>query len=168
MGPRSGQWELWTVESDDRRKTDDRLRAVPDAGRRTRTRTRSRSSGRGSAASRWFSLWTLDLVDGEGPARDGSRRQLERRDRLADLEPRRQEACVRDDRRAGRTTVGAKPVGQQDIWTINADGTNRHRLTDGNGMNLTPFWAADNRVYFVSNRGGTECVWSAAERIAAA
>ena len=54
-----------------------------------------------------------------------------------------------------------KPRGQQDIWTVNADGTNRHRITDGNGICATPYWAADNRIYFVSDRGGTECIWSA-------
>jgi Tol biopolymer transport system component len=59
-----------------------------------------------------------------------------------------------------RTSGKGKPEGQQDIWTIHADGTNRHRLTDGNGTNAVPCWGADNRVYFVSNRGGTECVWS--------
>ena len=57
--------------------------------------------------------------------------------------------------------VGSKPAGQQDIWTINADGTNRHRLTDGNGTNATPFWASDNRIYFVSDRAGNDCIWSA-------
>ena len=50
---------------------------------------------------------------------------------------------------------------QQDVWTISADGSNRQRLTDGNGTNLMPFWGTDNRVYFISDRGGTECVWSA-------
>jgi Tol biopolymer transport system component len=57
-------------------------------------------------------------------------------------------------------TNGGKPLGQQDIWAIDADGTNRRRLTDGAGSNLMPFWAVDNRVYFVSDRGGKECVWS--------
>ena len=49
---------------------------------------------------------------------------------------------------------------RQDIWTIDADGGNRQRLTDGNGTNLSPCWAADNRIYFISDRGGPECVWS--------
>ena len=57
-------------------------------------------------------------------------------------------------------TSNGKVQGQQDIWVINADGSGRQRLTDGNGTNLTPFWSADGRVYFVSDRGGTECVWS--------
>jgi TolB protein len=56
---------------------------------------------------------------------------------------------------------GDKPEGQQDIWTVSADGSNKQRLTDGNGTNLTPVWANDGRIFFISNRGGTECVWSA-------
>jgi Tol biopolymer transport system component len=54
----------------------------------------------------------------------------------------------------------SKPLGQQDIWTVNCDGANRRRLTDGVGLNLAPCWAADNRVYFISDRAGPECVWS--------
>lgn len=55
---------------------------------------------------------------------------------------------------------GSKGMGQQDVWTVDADGANRRRLTDGNGTNLSPVWAADDRVYFVSDRGGNESVWS--------
>jgi Tol biopolymer transport system component len=55
---------------------------------------------------------------------------------------------------------GGKPKGQQDVWTIDADGTNRQRLTDGTGSNLMPSWAGDGRVYFVSDRDGRECIWS--------
>ena len=33
-------------------------------------------------------------------------------------------------------------------------------MTDGNGINLSPCWAGDDRLYFVSNRGGTESIWS--------
>jgi TolB protein len=59
-----------------------------------------------------------------------------------------------------RQTSGAHGHGEQDVWTIAADGSDRRRLTDGNGVNLSPCWATDGRVYFVSNRGGTENIWS--------
>ena len=58
-------------------------------------------------------------------------------------------------------SVGSKSEGQQDIWTINADGSNKHRVTDGTGANLAPFWSREGRVFFTSDRGGNECVWSA-------
>ena len=66
-----------------------------------------------------------------------------------------------------RTTAGGplgRPTGQQDVWVINADGTGRQRLTDGRGINAAPFWGAGDRVYFVSDRGGNESIWSAAAK----
>jgi Tol biopolymer transport system component len=57
-------------------------------------------------------------------------------------------------------TRNGKPQGQQDIWIINANGTHRQRLTDGTTTNLTPCWTVMNRVYFVSDRSGHECIWS--------
>jgi Tol biopolymer transport system component len=50
--------------------------------------------------------------------------------------------------------------GRTDIWIVNADGTNRQRLTDGTGSNLMPCWSGD-RIFFISDRGGSEVVWSA-------
>src|SRR3954454_20357547 len=125
---------------------------------------------------RWFSLWTIDLIEGEG------RRMTEvaASTNAAIVSPcwspdgrRLAFATVLDPARAAtsggrgvRATAakGAAPQVEsrtrQDIWTIDADGGNRQRLTDGNGTNLSPCWAADNRIYFISDRGGAECVWS--------
>ena len=120
----------------------------------------------GSAAARWFSLWTMDLVDGEGRRMTEVAVSTNAAIVSPALEPGRQAAGVRDGRaaqpRRPRRRQGGTPArrGQQDIWTVDADGANRQRLTDGNGTNLCPFWAADNRVYFVSDRGGNESVWS--------
>jgi TolB protein len=109
--------------------------------------------------SRWFSLWTLDLVDGEG------RRPTEVA--VSPLAAIVTPCWSPDGRRLAFATVvepsrqaGGSPVGRQDVWTVDADGTNRQRLTDGSGSNLMPFWGADGRVYFVSDRDGHECVWS--------
>jgi len=57
--------------------------------------------------------------------------------------------------------VNGKPPGQQDVWTVDADGSNRRRITDGAGANTGPCWANDGRIFFVSDRGGAECIWSA-------
>jgi Tol biopolymer transport system component len=109
--------------------------------------------------SRWFSLWTLDLVDGE------ARRVTEVAvsSNAAIISP----SWSPDAKRLAFSTVvdpaqmnKGKPRGQQDVWVVEADGANRHRLTDGSGVNLSPCWAADGRVYFVSDRGGHENVWS--------
>ncbi len=45
------------------------------------------------------------------------------------------------------------------LWMIGADGTGRVNLASG-GASLMPTWGPDNSVYFVSNRGGYENIWS--------
>jgi TolB protein len=160
LGERSNQWELWTVDLATNEKQQIGYGLFPswspakDADRIAFQRARQRGS-------RWFSLWTLDLVDGE------ARRVTEVAvsSNAAIVSPswspdgkRLVFATILDPNRNGKT---AKPArGEQDIWTILADGTDRRRITDGNGINLSPFWSTDNRVYFVSNRSGNESIWS--------
>ncbi len=158
IGGRSGQWELWLVDVETMEKRMIGYGLFPSwspdkqASRIAFQRARQRGS-------RWFSLWTMDLVDGEAR-------------RVTEVAVSNNAAIVKpswspDGKSLAFTTIveparthGGKPLGQQDIWLIDADGTNRRRLTDGNGSNLMPFWAVDNRVYFISDRGGKECVWS--------
>jgi len=158
MGSRSGQWELWTASLDSGEQKMIGYGLFPswsprkDVDRIAYQRPRQRGS-------RWFSLWTMDLVDGEG-----------RRPTEVAVSP--VAAIVTpswspDGKRLAFATVvepagewSGKPRGQQDVWTIDADGTNRQRLTDGSGSNLMPFWGGDGRVYFISDRDGHECVWS--------
>ncbi len=159
VGGKNSQWELWTVNLTTNEKKMIGFGLFPswsprkDADRIAFQRARQRGS-------RWFSLWTLDLVDGE------ARRvtELALSSNAAIVSP----SWSPDGERLAFATIvepanagGTKSHAQQDIWTIDADGANRHRLTDGIGTNLSPFWSVDNRIFFVSDRGGTECVWSA-------
>ena len=159
LGGRSGQWELWTADLETNVQKMIGYGLFPrwcprkDVDRIAYQRPRQRGS-------RWFSLWTMDLVDGEG-----------RRPTEVAVSP--VAAIVTpcwspDGRKLAFTTVvepskdaGGRPVGRQDVWTVDADGSNRRRLTDGGGSNLMPFWGSDGRVYFISDRDGHECVWSA-------
>jgi TolB protein len=174
IGSRSNQWELWVA---DLRTGEKRMigyglfpRWSPDRTVDRIAYQRPRQRG-----GRWFSLWTIDLIEGEG------RRMTEvaASTNAAIVSPcwspdgrRLAFATVLDPSRAatggGRSRAGAgkgapssvETRTRQDIWTIDADGGNRQRLTDGNGTNLSPCWAADSRIYFISDRGGAECVWS--------
>lgn len=158
LGGKSGQWELWTVDltSGERRMIGFGLfpcwSPAKDVNRIAFQRARQRGS-------RWFSLWTLELVDGEAR-------------RITEVAVSANAAIVSpcwspDGNHLAFATIaqpsnstGAKPLGQQDIWTVDCDGANRRRLTDGIGLNLAPCWAVDNRIFFISDRGGPETVWS--------
>ena len=159
VGSRSGQWELWTADLENGAQRMIGYGLFPrwsprkDLDRIAYQRARQRGT-------RWFSLWTMDIVDGEG-----------RRPTEIAVSP--SAAIVTpswspDGKRLAFTTVvepsrgvAGTPVGRQDVWTVDADGSNRQRVTDGSGSNLMPFWGADGRVYFISDRDGHESIWSA-------
>jgi Tol biopolymer transport system component len=157
MGTRSNQWELWTINLSTGEKRQIGYGVFPnwspnkDVDRIAFQRARQRGS-------RWFSLWTLDLIDGEAR-------------RVTEVAVSSNAAIVSpswspDGHRLVFATIidptrsPGRRRAEQDIWTINADGSDRRRLTDGNGVNLSPVWGEDNRVYFISDRGGTESIWS--------
>jgi TolB protein len=47
-----------------------------------------------------------------------------------------------------------------ELWMVDAAGNNRVALTGGKFVNLMPSWGPQNRIYFVSDRGGIENIWS--------
>ncbi len=157
LGGRSGQWELWTIDlkTGERRMIGYGLFPSWSPSRSGDRIAFQRARQRGS---RWFSLWTIDLIDGEGR----NPTEIAISANAAILAP----AWSGDGKRLAFATVlqpgkgGERPRGQTDIWMIDADGSNRRRLTDGRGNNLMPFWSADNRVFFISDRAGGESIWS--------
>ncbi|HSU69203.1 MAG TPA: hypothetical protein VLJ39_20125, partial [Tepidisphaeraceae bacterium] len=158
LGSRSQQWELWVtnLETHENRMVGYGLfpswSPQKDMDRIAYQKPRQRGS-------RWFSLWTLDLVNGEATHPT----EVVTSTNAAILSP----TWSADGSRLAFATVmsptqqiAPKSKGRTDIWVVNADGTERQRLTDGTGTNLMPFWSGE-RVFFISDRGGAECVWSA-------
>ena len=159
LGGKSKQWELWTsnLQTNERRMIGYGLFPNWSPSREAERIAFQRPRQRGS---RWFSLWTLDMVNGEATRVT----EVAVSSNAAILSP----SWSPDGRRLTFATVmdpnrqiALHAKGRTDVWTINADGTERQRITDGTGTNLMPFWGSDNRVYFISDRGGAECVWSA-------
>lgn len=163
LGSRSGQWELWLVDLNSGRQSMVGYGLFPKwspaKGSNQIVFQRARQRG-----TRWFSIWTLELEQGEARnqteiafsstsalvtptwSRDGSQIAF------CSIE----EPTISGGERFGRQTRGTT----QDVWIVAADGTNKRRLTDGRGINAQPTFSPDGRVYFVSDRGGAEAIWS--------
>ena len=163
VGGRSKQWEIWTADLGTGEQTMVGFGLFPDWSPRVDKDViafqRARQRG-----GRWFSLWTMELTDAGEPT---AVTEIAMSTNAALVSPAWSPegthlafATVVDPD-AGMPDVD-QDVGRQDVWTVRGDGTDRHRITDGKGTYATPAWATDGRVYFVSDRGGTESVWSAA------
>lgn len=158
LSGKSDQWELWIADlnTHERKMIGQGLFPswCPKAGIDRIAFQRARQRG-----SHWFGLWTVDLIDGEPR-------------RLTEVASSSQAAVVSpswspDGLRLTFAAILAPnaPGGEHaprhtDVWVVNADGTGKQRLTDSQGLNVSPFWASSNRIFFVSDRGGHENVWS--------
>jgi len=50
--------------------------------------------------------------------------------------------------------------GESSLWMIGADGRGAVEFVSGPSVDLMPTWGPNNHVFFVSNRSGTENLWS--------
>ncbi|MDX2148084.1 MAG: DPP IV N-terminal domain-containing protein [Planctomycetota bacterium] len=46
------------------------------------------------------------------------------------------------------------------LWIVGSDGQDRVQVAAGPSTSLMPSWASDQRIFFVSDRGGVENVWA--------
>jgi Tol biopolymer transport system component len=157
LSTRSDQWELWTINlaTHERKMIGNGIFPVWSPAKDHDRIAFQRARQRGSHC---FSLWTIDLVDGEPR-------------RMTDVAASANAAVISptwspDGSFLAFTTILLPSEGssiqkrQQDIWVVASDGSARRRLTDGNAVNLSPSWAVDNRIYFISDRGGHDNIWS--------
>lgn len=158
-GGRSHTWEIWTLDIE--RPGARRFLAYgmfpawsPDGTRLAFQRARQRGS-------RLFSIWTVDLEDGE--ARHPT--EVAYCDDAACVAPRWSPdggALVYCVVRPEGTTDAGLVRGPQaaDVWAVDLGSGLRMKLTDGAAPAFNPVWAPDGRIFFVSVHAGTENIWS--------
>lgn len=158
LGEQSGRWEIWCIDVQNpavRRFLDYGLfpEWCPDPEQNKIVFQRARERG-----SRLFSIWTIDIVDGEAlrPTEIASAANA------AAINP----SWSPDGRMItfattiNPETVTSTDLAWADVWVVNVDGSNRVRLTNGEYSNVQPTWGSDGRVYFVSNRSGMDNIWA--------
>jgi len=172
LGQISGRWELWVTDVNNGASAEFIGYGMfpqwcPKAGTGIDGRDKimfQRSRERGGRA---FSLWTVDyrVGDASSPTEivasqtaaminacwspDGQRIVF------ATIDNPNQQSIAQS---AGSTAN--YPSVASDLWMANIDGSGRVNLTSGQFMNLMPWWGADGRIYFVSDRAGVPNVWS--------
>lgn len=174
LPPGSGQWELWITDATSggsRRFIGYGL--FPEWSPSGDLIVYQRARERGS---RWFSIWTLQLVNGEprfptelvSGAHEATVHPTWSPDgqRIAyastAIAPSESTRPMRTSSSStGRNKQGAESAPLVfDIWTMGADGRGPTRLTDGHTLNYAPTFGKDERIYFTTDRSGAENIWS--------
>jgi TolB protein len=119
-----------------------------------------RSRERGDRA---FSIWTIDYQANPGTA--GRETEIATAPGSALINP----SWSPDGRfvafaqvpysEAWATGASARPEASV-LWMMSVDGTGKVKLTDGRSIDLMPTWSRNNEIFFVSNMGGQEHLWS--------
>ena len=157
-GAQSGQWELVVIEVENPAvKRFIGYGLFPDWSPQDNRILFQRARERGT---RWFSIWTVDLVNGEGVRPT----EIAVSSNAATITP----TWSPDAKHIAFSTIvdpdsdtSTRPT-QADIWIINSDGSGRSNLSNSKFANLHPVWASDNSIYFVSNRAkdAQENIWA--------
>jgi TolB protein len=158
FGSQSQRWEIWTVDALNPGVRNFLEYGVfpqwcPDPARNKMLFQRAKQRG-----SRDYSVWTIDVVNGQAKHPT----EIVSAANAALINP----SWSPDGSRIVFVTVvdpefapADRPV-QSDLWIVNLDGSERTMLTNGQFSNFQPVWATTNVVYFVSDRSGTDNVWS--------
>lgn len=169
MGQASGRWEMWVCDVANPTASSfigygalPRWAPVAGAGENGADRILyqlGRERGR-----RAFSLWTVDLAGNTV----GNPTEIASSSTSALINPTWSpdaqwiaytEVPFSDDNTPSRWTQANMPSNGT-LWMLSATGEARVRLTGDVGVALSPWWAENNRLFFVSNREGGDNIWS--------
>ncbi|MGH7133877.1 MAG: TolB family protein [Phycisphaerales bacterium] len=160
LGQMSGRWELWVLNTDQPSQAEfvgfgmfPQWCPVAATGKSGTDRILfQRGRERGDRA---FSLWTIDYKPGDA----STPTEVVAVRGLATINP-----CWSPDGNwiAYALVNPLDPAGafRSDLFIASTDGAATVNLTSGRYANGMPCWAADNRVYFISDRNGADNIWS--------
>ena len=160
FGEQSQRWEMWLVDVANpgvKHFLDYGLfpQWSPDPAQNRILFQRARQRG-----SRFHSVWTVDLVNDQATAPT----EIISASNAAIINP----TWSPDGGYIAFVTVVDPETQdpdmptQSDLWTVRLDGGQRTIITAGEDANYRPVWSRDGRIYFVSNRTGTDTIWSVA------
>lgn len=161
FGERSGQWELVVIDvANPARKKFLGFGLFPSWSPKGDKIVYQRAHEWGT---RWFSVWTLDLVEGEAH----SFTEVVACTNAAAITPTWSPDgehivfCTVVNPGDDESVAQLPPV-QADVWLVRADGTGRVNLTNNPFANLQPAWGGDGSIVFVSDRAhdGRESIWA--------
>lgn len=162
---RARQWEIWILSVSQPGVRKFLVYGMfpawsPSGGQIAFQRARQRGS-------KLFSVWTIDLVDGEARCPT----EIAQREDVACIAPRWSPdgtmliyCTVNGDAHVPNARDGA-PV-SADLWVVEVNTGIRMKLTDGAAPAFNPVWAGEGRVFFVSPRAGSENIWSLTTELA--
>lgn len=159
LGQMSGRWELWVLNTDQPSQAEfvgfgmfPQWCPVAASGKNGADRILfQRGRERGDRA---FSLWTIDYKPGDA----STPTEVVAVRGLATINP----CWSPDGAWIAYALVNPHEPTQtrSDLFISSVDGAATVNLTSGRFANGMPCWASDNRVYFISDRAGTDNIWS--------
>ena len=162
MPERGGQWEVWVASAEAGAvKKFIGYGLFPEWAPNSNTILYQRARRRGS---RWFSLWTVKLVNGEPRMPTEILSSPVHAMILPTWSPDETQIAYCAVENVPQMDGGHRnPLQRADVWMVGIDGRGKVRLSDGIGSNYAPTWSKLGRIYFTSDRssgGDNENIWS--------
>jgi TolB protein len=168
LGQTSGRWEMWVLDMNSTGASEFvgygmfptwSPRSGTGAGGRDKIMFQ-RSRERGGRA---FSIWTIDYKPGDvsSPTEIMGSPSAAFINAAWSPDGSRIVAASVDVVSGASISPDIDAPASSELWVCNLDGTSRINITNaGSFMNLMPEWAADGRIYFVSDRTGVPNIWA--------
>ena len=166
LGEVSGQWELWITDVGNSGVAKFIGYGLfpewcPAAGSGAGGADRIAFQKSRERGDRAFGIWTIDYKDGQA----GTMTEIASSPIAACINP----AWSPDGQWLAFATVpspsawahstNSRPP-SADLWMADLNGNTRISLTSGRAVNLMPAWGPGNRLFFVSDRGGNDNIWT--------